>query len=617
MGSHPTLFDLLQSEFCPPAGPLDSALLATLLNDIELDSKGHSVSPSTQQIDALRSNLRELSAGAEQVQHYETADCCLNSPTDETGSTLESYYGNATATTFTSRSSSSTSSTSSCHSFSSPLGFLQTAFPYISTAALEASLGQTEADGVDLWDVVAGILSEESIRELEERGLDGYAEEGTNRVVGDEEIVWETVKRKPKKTKETGKRKPRPGPTLTLGDVRQKQQLRPVVNKNKNNGLHVLPAPDLWTQVSSLSTYLATLIPEHRATFFQSYFHSAEYSTPYQALRSALKSICKARPSSTSHTPALFGLLEMLLPEYESLDPEQRDCLISDIELSLVVTAGRENDALDLIKLLRELDSDSKQNLEMGVYHLPPQSPVSPIKEAPSLISRLPTGPPPVQPPQSPREREKPPNLAKPSPYQWQTIPQRRTTDNGPHPLAEYIPAYAQATKGQNIKGSGNSFGKGGKGDVGELNKEKLIKKRDEMLREATRMWKMGNARMCGGEVALYFTEKARQYQELIKAESLNIARRKVHEKRMASGKKDTIDFHGTNVAEAITIVKEILRERTPTQAQPLKIITGRGNHSAKQISVLKPAIKNALSQDGWSVGTWTGGLTVDGKRRT
>jgi hypothetical protein len=48
---------------------------------------------------------------------------------------------------------------------------------------------------------------------------------------------------------------------------------------------------------------------------------------------------------------------------------------------------------------------------------------------------------------------------------------------------------------------------------------------------------------------------------------------------------------------------------------KPLKIITGRGAHSAKGKSVLKPAIKNALHDDGWIVDVWDGGLLVRGKR--
>ena len=47
---------------------------------------------------------------------------------------------------------------------------------------------------------------------------------------------------------------------------------------------------------------------------------------------------------------------------------------------------------------------------------------------------------------------------------------------------------------------------------------------------------------------------------------------------------------------------------------KPLHIITGRGTHSVGGVGVLKPAVKSALSGDGWIVGTWDGGLVVRGK---
>jgi hypothetical protein len=57
------------------------------------------------------------------------------------------------------------------------------------------------------------------------------------------------------------------------------------------------------------------------------------------------------------------------------------------------------------------------------------------------------------------------------------------------------------------VRGSGNGVGKGGKGDVGELQRKIGVnmRKRDDMLREASKMWKRGNSKKWGGEVARYF----------------------------------------------------------------------------------------------------------------
>ena len=75
-----------------------------------------------------------------------------------------------------------------------------------------------------------------------------------------------------------------------------------------------------------------------------------------------------------------------------------------------------------------------------------------------------------------------------------------------------------------------------------------------------------------------------------------------------------SIDLHGTTVAEAIQIVKDVLKDDPPTAARPLKIITGRGKHSTNGVGVLGPAVNNALAEEGWNVGKWDGGLIVRGR---
>ena len=141
---------------------------------------------------------------------------------------------------------------------------------------------------------------------------------------------------------------------------------------------------------------------------------------------------------------------------------------------------------------------------------------------------------------------------------------------------------------------------------------------------------------------------------------------------RSNSGNSDTIDLHGTTIAEAVVIVKEILDREASSisqgkasvfplsgqhsglsliffllpllrlltdfaylfglvlcchhagtssflcydyphkpKAKPLKIITGRGTHSLNKVGVLKPAVRKALVEDGWVVSSWDGGLVV------
>ncbi|KAG5638551.1 hypothetical protein H0H81_011897 [Sphagnurus paluster] len=601
MISKTTLFDTLQSEFCPP---LDTSLLAALLAELQSDAQGKPLVPTPRQIDELRATLCELSSQADESQLCEFSGVHLTSQTDDSTSIPEFYHGN-TATT---SSLDSSSSDSSRHSFSSPLGFLQAALPHISTETLSSAL--EEADDIDMWDIVAGILTAQFIREMEERGLDMPEE--------DDQLpeIWETVENKKKVVPKSraGKKRTARGKTITLGDVRQQQHVQYAPKRsNESNPVRSPAASDTWTQIASLSSHLASLLPPHPSSFFQSYFHSPEYPTPYNALRSCLNSICASQSSeimAEEYIDTLFMLVDILRSEYESLDNAPRSRLISDVEISLQATNGRGDDALDLAKLLRDLDSDSTGYLEMGIYHVAPCG--SPVEARKAPKQSLPSGPPPIQPPPQLRPKPKPPPSKKPSPYQWQSVPQRRTSHSGPHPLAPYIPSYTRDVNGVKVKGAGNAFGQGGKGDVGELGEYKRrmgesMRKRNELLKQATRMWQRGNSKTRGGEVAFYFAERAREFQELAKAEALNAARTMVESKRLSSNDPYSVDLHGTTASEAIIIVKETL--------EALSTSPGRGSHSVNQVSVLKPAVKKALVEDGWLVGSWDGGLVVRGKR--
>ena len=485
---------VLQSKFCPP---LDTSLLAALLAEVDLDSDGNAV--STTDMDTLRATLSELAAQADESQFSEFSELQLTSPTDDSTSTPEFYYG-LTATT---SSLGSDSSSSSQASFSSPIGFLQAALPHVSTETLKNALSNAEKDNaeVDMWDVVASILTTESIRELEERGLNGLNEdEDFCRFLCDDEITWETVETKKKKHKsrehQTPKRRTGRPTKVTLVDIRQRQHVH---QPSKTIGA---PPPDPWTRLSSLSTHLATLLRPHPASLFLSYFHSPDYPTPYVALCSALESLCQDQQTSDERTTMLFNLLDILLPQYDNLEVEQRSHLISDIELAIKVTEGREDDALDLINLLRELDSDSSGHLEMGVYHFSSK----PSPSTPSgAIKRLPSAPPPIPLPPHSKRKLKPPSPHKPSPYQWQMVPQRKPVNRGPHPLADYIPAYSRDVNGVKVKNKaeGNLGSEDYRRKVGER-----MRKRDELLREAAKMWQKGNKKTRGGEVAFYFAER-------------------------------------------------------------------------------------------------------------
>ncbi|KAJ7780207.1 hypothetical protein DFH07DRAFT_1055848 [Mycena maculata] len=624
------IFESLEREFCPP---LDSSLLAALLADVDLDANPD-ISP-------LRSTLIELAAHADEsetLNGFELYEC-----SDETSSAPD-FCTTATTTT-----TSASDFSSGVASFNSPLGFLHAALPDVPAARLVRAVSAVSPDGdeveLDMWEIISTILSEETEREMRERDLDERELTALDRDLAAPEGAWETVAHK-KAAGGKKKSKPKRGKTIALSDVRQKQHAPPRAGASRRG-----EDMDPWATLTSLATHLASLLPAHPPAFFLSFFHDPGKGggrTPYGGVCAALSTI--ASPSSgssssssssgsgSSSTPAdgedgedvdtetLFHLLDMLLPAYSASvgtenSPNACDTerLLTETTLALRAAQGRADDAFELVGLLRELAADEDGRGEMGVYHSPLTSPTvrSPVASPTSETAppfRLPMGPAPTPPP----PKLKPPlagpaagGSGKVNPGQWQAVPARRRA--GPllrdGVLAKHIPAYKMNVSGVRVRSATDAWKvKGGVG-VGQA-----LRRRDELLREAARMWQRGkNGRGRGGEVAWYFAERAREYQEVAKREALDAARGMVLGKRSAS-QRDTLDLHGVTAAEAVVIVEEVLAEGGWGGDTPLRIITGRGAHSANQVSVLKPAVRKALEGDGWVVGAWEGGLVVRGR---
>ncbi len=471
--------------------------MAAFLADIEYDRDGNSKTPTSFEIQSLRNNLREIADAAELSEQLENVE--IATYTEDTASTPSLYLGE----TATSSSNASVATT--------PLGFLQAALPHIDADQLDKALDNAQkADGeMDMWDVIANILTAESIREMEERGLEGL-DDYESPV---QEHAWATVTGKGSKS--AGKKKKRT-PTIAIADIRQQHHIRPQPVRRYTTE-PVGPAPDAWTQLASLSTHVASFVPSQESSFFLSHFHSPRYSSPYAALCTALAVI---RDSMTytpdEHIPRYLELLNIILPMYEHLNSEEQSRMVAEAELCIIVTRGMDDNALELVSLLRELDSDCALGyLDMGIYHSPQPSP-STLK---SFVSRLPAHPPPIPPPPPFKSRQNTNTGSgnKPSPYQWQAVRKRRGPDRPPPITTIHVPAYTRDVNGMKVKGSGNGHGKGGKGDVGELEMyrrrmKESLRKRDEMLREATRSWQKGTSKSHGGEVALFFAERVCPY---------------------------------------------------------------------------------------------------------
>ena len=374
--------------------------------------------------------------------------------------------------------------------------FLQAAFPHIEQTKLRAIIVAVGGpDGsADMEDVIEEVLNRENRRECEERGIDV------------DTLLDDRPKNKPR-VGNVPPAKKKKGMKLVINDVRQQHHLSP--NSLKGPG-----PPDPWAQTTSLSIHLATLVPSYTANQFQSAFHDPQYSSPCKALRHTLQKInAKLHPGndelSEQETQYLFRLFDALrdFPVYETMTAAQQDQLLSDARLALRATGGVPDLALDLILKLLELDRD----LDVGIYHSVPSTPLSPTLSSPT----------------SPHTKSRPSSsqwatsvstaMSSVSPTykdddiggNWDYIPVR--PKNGQRYLAASIPAYDPNRKAR-VKGAGNGFGKGGKGDIGELSPmqriARLRKNRNQILREATRYWKGGNAGNRGGEVAQYFAER-------------------------------------------------------------------------------------------------------------
>jgi hypothetical protein len=460
-------------------------LIAAIVADYVTDT---SATIPPERLEALRRVLSELAAQAEQDEDPIMDDFAQLqlSNTDDTISTNDVFSAESSVNT----ANTSIASSPGQQSFSSPLGFLQAAFPDLPISRLKSALGSAqEEDEVDMETLVEDLLSSEFVRELEERGLEDEVKP---------EPEWEAAQ--PKKKKRKG------GKTYTLVDVRQRQHIQtPVLSRPA--------APDPWTQLSSVASHLETLIPAKTALDFQSLFHSPDYASPSHALRALLSSM-SASFSTTELKPEeshmLFAMFDVIREsaQYATLPDVDRERMLDDAQLALRATQGNADTAIDIVWLLHDLDAG---DVDWAVYHSPvmASSPFSP--NAATLKSkhtvRLPTGPPSVQLPRARPRSNTAPSASAPPPNAWKTVP--IVPKKGPNPHADFIPAYS-ANRAQ---GSGTIGKKQGNAHKGRANE--FLEQRREALREASRAWQRGSTHTRGGEVAMYFAERVRKAAEL------------------------------------------------------------------------------------------------------
>ena len=173
---------------------------------------------------------------------------------------------------------------------------------------------------------------------------------------------------------------------IILSDIRQQHTPSPSSTTRRTaDGSNIKrpkvgAIPDPWTQISSLSTHIASLLPPHPPSFFQSFFHSPIYTTSYDALRVALTSLCKNKQQdAANYTTIVSNIMDILSLDNGDVDPKLKARRIADIRLSVKVADGRATEALDLVNVLRDLDTRP----DMGLSHLLPAPPPSQSKVLP------------------------------------------------------------------------------------------------------------------------------------------------------------------------------------------------------------------------------------------
>lgn len=480
---------------------------------------------------------------------------------------------------------------------SSPLGFLRAAFPHIPVERLRRALtdvgytspsssqdGETDGSAVefDLVGVIEGLLTNEYLKDLEERGLDALEDEVpyvAPATLPAKSPGWEMAQPKKKGKKNKGVK-------LSLNDVRQQHHIRPTAPTGASSS-RTAPAPDPWTQLSSLSSHLSSLVPSHQPSFFQSFFHkqglasdSSALATPATAIRTALAAIahtdCKVSASSSEDDHALnpeatlllFNLHDILRsnPSFDALSSSTQSQLFTDALLAIRATNADPGSSLDIPWLLCDLDQQAEA--EWTLSPTTPSfsnGPLSPLvtgkpQQAASALSKskylqqLPNRPPSI--PDLKQRVETKVGEAKIAPpvNPWTTVPLKKLPP-GPNPLAANIPAYnplngvpakklrklALTPTGEpsSAVGPAATFGLG-RIDAKEAQKQKrrmdtmeeLKQKRHDAILSAGRAWMGGNVKNRGGEVAMFYAEQARLYQEQARKEALGAARFKVEATR-------------------------------------------------------------------------------------
>ncbi|KAG8817106.1 hypothetical protein FRC17_000049 [Serendipita sp. 399] len=544
----------LKNEFCPP---LDESLLLALCGDLEATKAS---------IDALKETLSTLAADA-------LAISISTSELSGSGDSVDNSSNSALPSTI---------SSSSLDVTSSALQFLRAAFPDLPLQLLQDALetSSNESEVVEMEKIVEDLLSAEILIEEDEGPLSpGLQLDGRN--------------------KPTKQPKPKPQ-KIVIGDVRQRQV---ALSSNKTGTSTRI---DPWTHLSSLADYISTLISTSPSILL-SLFHSPDYPSTFSALSSHLNSLSASKRTEEDLSTALVAMKEVLAAEDFNMQ-WARTCLI--------VTDAQIAESLDLYMVLKRLEQGGP------IAHAKPSSinekspTFTPIQRHSPIISTAEPRSPLTPFPSSAAKRRS----SKYDPEGWQTVDRQSPRSSKAHPHAEYIPAYRnlKAVPAWTVQ----------EGDIDEVAKNRAVEqswreRRAEALRKAGHHWQRSQDGH-GRQIAAYYADEANKYlresrEAAVEAARALVVRNRERNQALGYNTQNSIDLHGMTREEALVIVNEALATRSTYLKssqwdEPLRFITGKGNHSAGKQSVLLPSIMKALRSEGWKVREIEAGIAVYGK---
>lgn len=553
------LRDELEAEFCPP---LDSSLFAAIFGDFEDAPEGLVV---------LRETLNALVAGIE-------VDV--------------SEFPNGSAFDTNSDSQLLSANTSNSDALGSPLAFLRAAFPDFPIQVLQEALdnASSQQPTLHMEAIVEELLSSELLAQLDSEALDSE-----NSPSGTKPERATAIPRK--KGKAARKQE-----SIILGDVRQRQLATKSSDRNQTEQV------DPWTQLSSIAEYLSTLL-RCSVPSLLSTFHSPDHPTAFHAVAAYLESMPPSKITEEEVDHLLISMSEMMANEEEEEEWDAqwaRKCIHA--------TNARLSDAIDLYEVLMKLE-------ELGpIQHLPApdQSPTTSVIPSPKPWSTTK-----IQAKIENRPRANKFKYPAPKPENktdWQVVKKRVPKASPLHPHAEFIPSYRnfKAVPAWTVREATDDVQKN------RAIEQSWYDKRAEALRKASQHWQRSQGGY-GHQIAGYYAEEANKYLResrvaAVEAARALVVRNRAQSKMMGYNTHNCVDLHGMKREEALVIVKEALVARAALKdasqrEEPIRFITGKGNHSAGQKSVLLPALMNMFKSEGWTFREIEAGLVVYGKR--